>query len=583
MRPKYLIFAIIICNLVFIPIVVFYVIESFYDTLIENDKITLLSDLDQISEKIVSPKTTKDLSKLTQEIKTVGMTIMSRITIIDLAGNVLVDSQEDPKQMDNHADRPEVFEAINQRTGFSVRYSKTLKMYMIYIAKPVKLADGSTLVLRIAKPTVSREQIFWKNLNYVTCLGLLAVLFNIFVFVSLYFYHKRLTSKLLKSVISLIRSDTYLGVEVAELGQYGEIVSEIYEINENICELKNRIETFNVLFGAFSKLNFVYVFITDPNGVIITNNGKLKSLFPELKSNITGLHFIDVFRAQKVKEIFSQLSPSRVSITETISFQTPEGEVPMDVSFTILSKDQQNIQGVLIEMLDLREVNALRRIADEFLANVSHEIMTPLTAIKGFVETLCDEGLEDKDQAIKFLVIVRDQVKRLEDTLNGVLLLTRLKAKRQEIELSECNIRQLINEIVVLYEEVAQRKGIRLEVVGAEEVSFRVNPVLLRQAILNLIDNAIKFSPENSRVDIGYDCLEGLRIWVKDEGPGIDKSEKEKIFDRFYKGQSSKSMPKGAGLGLAIVKAVAEAHGGKVKVEDNLERGSLFAIWIPKR
>jgi len=583
MHVRLLIFAILIGNLVFIPISVFYLVESFYNTLIENDKVNLFSDLYHISGKILSTKTMEDLPELSQTIQMVGMTSMSRITIMDPSGNVLIDSKEDPKAMDNHADRPEVFDAINYGTAFSIRYSKTLKMEMIYAAMPVVLSDGTNLILRIAKPTISKDNIFGKNLSYVSFLGLVAVLFNTFVFFLLYFSHKRLTSKLLRSVVSLIRSDTYPVAEVEALAQHEDIVRESLEINENICQLKSRIETLNVLFSAFSKLDFVYVFITDPNGVIITHNGKINSLLPDIKGNVTGVNFIDIFRSPKVKQMFSQISSPDSIISQSISFQTPVGEVPMDVSLVSLSNNQQKIQGFLIEMLDLREMLALKRIADDFLANVSHELMTPLTAIKGFVETLCEDGVENKEQTLRFLSIIKEQVRRLEDTLNSVLLLTKLRAKGQEIEVSQCNIGDLVKEVALLFEDMGQRKNVRLDIAGRDDVLFHVNPVLLRQAILNLVDNAMKFSPPNSTIEIGYAHLEGLSLWVKDKGPGIKDAEKIRIFDRFYKGESSKSVSKGAGLGLAIVKAVVEAHKGMVKVEDNADGGSTFTIWIPRR
>lgn len=453
MHVRLLIFAILIGNLVFIPISVFYLVESFYNTLIENDKVNLFSDLYHISGKILSTKTMEDLPELSQTIQMVGMTSMSRITIMDPSGNVLIDSKEDPKAMDNHADRPEVFDAINYGTAFSIRYSKTLKMEMIYAAMPVVLSDGTNLILRIAKPTISKDNIFGKNLSYVSFLGLVAVLFNTFVFFLLYFSHKRLTSKLLRSVVSLIRSDTYPVAEVEALAQHEDIVRESLEINENICQLKSRIETLNVLFSAFSKLDFVYVFITDPNGVIITHNGKINSLLPDIKGNVTGVNFIDIFRSPKVKQMFSQISSPDSIISQSISFQTPVGEVPMDVSLVSLSNNQQKIQGFLIEMLDLREMLALKRIADDFLANVSHELMTPLTAIKGFVETLCEDGVENKEQTLRFLSIIKEQVRRLEDTLNSVLLLTKLRAKGQEIEVSQCNIGDLVKEVALLFED----------------------------------------------------------------------------------------------------------------------------------
>jgi two-component system phosphate regulon sensor histidine kinase PhoR len=583
MHVRLSIFAILIGNLVFIPISVFYLVESFYNTLIENDKVNLFSDLYHISGKILSTKTMEDLPELSQTIQMVGMTSMSRITIMDPSGNVLIDSKEDPKAMDNHADRPEVFDAINYGTAFSIRYSKTLKMEMIYAAMPVVLSDGTNLILRIAKPTISKDNIFGKNLSYVSFLGLVAVLFNTFVFFLLYFSHKRLTSKLLRSVVSLIRSDTYPVAEVEALAQHEDIVRESLEINENICQLKSRIETLNVLFSAFSKLDFVYVFITDPNGVIITHNGKINSLLPDIKGNVTGVNFIDIFRSPKVKQMFSQISSPDSIISQSISFQTPVGEVPMDVSLVPLSNNQQKIQGFLIEMLDLREMLALKRIADDFLANVSHELMTPLTAIKGFVETLCEDGVGNKEQTLRFLSIIKEQVRRLEDTLNSVLLLTKLRAKGQEIEVSQCNIGDLVKEVALLFEDMGQRKNVRLDIAGRDDVLFHVNPVLLRQAILNLVDNAMKFSPPNSTIEIGYAHLEGLSLWVKDKGPGIKDAEKIRIFDRFYKGESSKSVSKGAGLGLAIVKAVVEAHKGMVKVEDNADGGSTFTIWIPRR
>ena len=234
------------------------------------------------------------------------------------------------------------------------------------------------------------------------------------------------------------------------------------------------------------------------------------------------------------------------------------------------------------------DVTQLRRLEDmrrDFVANVSHELKTPLTAIKGFVETL-HQGQADPEEARRFLGIIARHVDRLNVIIEDLLMLSRIEdqAERAEIKRETVRLRDVFGNAVQICRPAADAKRIRIRVAGDETLTASVDPVLLEQAVVNLLDNAVKYSDPEREVEIsGRAADREIRIRVQDQGVGIERRHLPRLFERFYRVDKARSRAVGGtGLGLAIVKHIAQAHGGHVSVESTVGEGSRFTIHLPR-
>jgi two-component system phosphate regulon sensor histidine kinase PhoR len=235
------------------------------------------------------------------------------------------------------------------------------------------------------------------------------------------------------------------------------------------------------------------------------------------------------------------------------------------------------------------DVTQLRRLEDmrrDFVANVSHEIKTPLTAIKGFVETLHQNAVETPEEAQRFLGIIAKHVDRLNTIIEDLLMLSRIEneGERGDIMREKTRLRDIFQNAVQICRPQADEKRIRVEMEGDEGLAAMVDPVLLEQAAVNLLDNAIKYSDPEKTVRIRARRLDReIQVQVQDHGIGIEKKHLPRLFERFYRVDKARSRALGGtGLGLAIVKHIAQAHGGHVTVESRLGQGSLFTIHLPR-
>jgi two-component system phosphate regulon sensor histidine kinase PhoR len=243
--------------------------------------------------------------------------------------------------------------------------------------------------------------------------------------------------------------------------------------------------------------------------------------------------------------------------------------------------------GLLLSLQDVTQLRRLEGLRSEFVANVSHELRTPITAIKGYVETLLQVGTDDPARARKFLEVVQRNTLRLSNLVEDLLALASLEQTTgvdgHHLELVAVSASEILNEALLLLGPTAEAKSIRLQTAGDLRLRMLANRTLLEQAIVNLLSNAIRYSPEKTTVTLAAREVRGVcELSVQDEGPGIAGRHLERIFERFYRVDRSRSSAAGGtGLGLAIVKHIAQAHGGSVEVQSELGAGSRFALLIP--
>jgi len=509
---------------------------------------------------------------------------MTRVTVIERDGRVLCDSEEDPEKMNDHSTRPEIQSAWKNGSGVAVRYSYTLEKPMMYVA--VAAGDGDkTPVVRIAvaasRMTEALSSTKVRFASGVLVAGLLLI--SITVYLS-----SRITSSvrdIRRGAQRFARGDFSSRLPIPDTEEFADLAEELnrmaQQLDDRIRTVINQRNELEAVLG--SMVEGVLAFDQEERLISINQAASvLLSLDPEKDRNRT---IQEAIRNSDLQEFVKHTLGSVEPVEAEITFYNG-GKRFLQVHGTPLRDPSGEEIGALVVLNDVTKIRRLEEIRREFVANASHEIRTPVTSIKGFVETLLEGALEDRETAERFLGIIGKHADRLNAIVQDLLNLSKIEmqAERGEIFLERGNILDIVKEAVEACHAAAAEKRISIETQCPEDLSGRFNPSLLVQALINLIDNAIKYSGERSTVTIACSRGEGaLNIEVSDSGVGIDKKDLSRIFERFYTVDKARSRKVGGtGLGLAIVKHIMQAHGGEIRVKSSPGKGSIFHLTLPE-
>jgi two-component system phosphate regulon sensor histidine kinase PhoR len=523
-----------------------------------------------------------------QEIcERMGRLTSTRYTLILTSGRVVGDSDKDPESMDNHAGRPEIRTALGGATGRSIRHSATLERDMLYVAVPIE-RDGDVIgVVRASVPVTDIDATVGRITRQIFLAGVIVALLS--ALVSLFVAH-RMGQPLRDMRTGAARfADGDLGFRLEVPGSE-EMASLAEAMNKMAAQLDERIRTVtrqrNELQAVLSSM-IEAVLVVDPHGRVVRSNRAARSMFSlaeeveeEERTIRETIHNADLNRfVRRILDGEAPLSGEILLHRDQESHLLAHGTNLVDDSGTPI--------GALVVLNDVTELKKLERIRSDFVANVSHELRTPITSIKGFVETLKDGALDDRDNADRFLEIIDRHVERLDAIIEDLLSLSRIEQESEsgQIALRESAICEVVGGALTVVRRKADEKGVTISQRCPEDLHAEANAPLLEQAVVNLVDNAVKFSEEGSEVLV----QSGIRddevvIEVTDTGPGIPREHQDRIFERFYRVDRARSRKAGGtGLGLAIVKHIAVAHGGRVSVQSRSGQGSTFRIHLPLR
>lgn len=525
----------------------------------------------------------RDSGHLEQIVNQSGKELGVRMTLIDLTGKVLADSEYDKDHMENHRDRPEVIAALSGNTGREIRYSDTLGIEMLYVAIPQIQNNEIKGIVRLAIPLQQIKdslKLFW----YSLLLGL-AIIFVITLFIS-YRVSNKMTSPIehMTQIAKKITNYDYSArLEMErndEIGQLGKAINLMAE------SLEKQMET---IFENEKKLKSVLdhmasgVLLVDKKGNIVLANPALEDLLGEKIDQIIGKHHSDVGQQKTVSELIQQSLFTGVSFHTEIGIYEPSKKYLNTNIIPIVDSDGK-INGVLAVLHDITQIKHLENMRTEFVASVSHELRTPITAVKGFAETLLDGEMDDEETCRSFLTIIYNESDRLHRLINDLLDLSKIELNKDILKISRVNLKALIESTVDTMIPQAEKRRIAVQL-KLDSVRAELDEDRLRQVIINLLTNAIAYTPENGIITVRlYEKPSNLiRIEVEDTGIGIPKKSLPRIFERFYRVDKARSRESGGtGLGLAIAKHIVETHGGIIQVESEVNKGTKFMIDLPK-
>ncbi|MBU2631300.1 MAG: HAMP domain-containing protein, partial [Proteobacteria bacterium] len=519
-----------------------------------------------------------------EQCKDIGEKTDTRVTVILPSGVVVGDSFGDTAAMENHMKRPEIMEALKRKKGVSIRYSATLDKNMMYIAIPVM--DDKT-VMAVIRTSVSISTID-NGIKSVRNNILLALVFIIFIagIVSLY-VTRRITHpvELMKNgALQFAKGNLSARLAVPDSEELSDLAVTMNQMAQNLDEKIKAFRNRSMELEAVHSSMQEGVIAIDKHERIITINTAAAKIFDFAAPELKGRYILEVARNIEFQKFIQQALATPEPVEADIVIKRNE-DLILNIHSTALYETAERRMGTLIIFHDITRIRRLERMHKDFAANVSHELKTPLTTIKGFIETL-QEMMADKDtrQGEKFLRIIEKNVNRMVELINDLLALSRLeRLQGTDILFENQHVSTLIQGAVSSCNAGIKAKNITISIDCPQDLTAMVDPILMEQAVFNLVDNAVKYSRENTSIDI-IASQQGrfIDIAVKDNGRGIDKEHLPKIFNRFYRVDKARSRHEGGtGLGLAIVKHITQYHHGKIDVQSRKDKGSLFKISIP--
>ena len=510
----------------------------------------------------------KDFKRLDSLAKEIGKNIKTRITIIAPDGQVLADSERDPHLMENHNNRPEVKQAKSRGFGKSLRFSTTVKEEMLYVAIPIRSKEKVLGILRVS--------LFLKDINKLLS-NLRYRIFGIVIFITFLsllgaFIFSRNLSYPLKglALASKKLADGDFSVKV-NFNRYDEI-GELGDSFNKMCEELKRL--FDNLTLKQEELNSIIssleegLFVLDKKGKIILFNKSFKRF---VQINPEGKFWWEVLRNPEIAKLIEKVKKEKRISSKELALN---GKVFLCSFVFIPSKEE-----LIVVLHDITEFKKLEKIKKDFIVNVSHELRTPLTAIKGYVETLEEEI---KGEARHYLKIIKKHTERLINIVQDLLLLSELEEKGLTQIKEKVNLEETAKNVFKIFEQKAKEKGLELNLICEGILVVKGDPFKLEQMFINLIDNAIKYT-EKGEVSVSLkEINKEVIVKVRDTGLGIPKEHLDRIFERFYVVDKSRSRKfGGTGLGLSIVKHIVLLHNGRIEVKSSLREGTEFIITFP--
>ncbi len=578
--PTYL-----IITIVALVAVSWYAARELRDLALEQTTSELQARINLIIPALEKSIIERDGARVDSICKTLGSISSTRITVVLPDGKVIGDTDNDPATMDNHLSRPEIADATANPVGIGTRYSNTLHRTMVYLARGLKFQGQSAGFVRVSVPMMSVDSALSPIISKVIVFGfIIAALMGV---ISLFVARRisRPIEVLKEGAERFARGELDHKLAVRDSSEIGALATAMNEMASNINERIDIITRQKNEWEAILASMVEGVLAVDENEKILNLNKAAADLIGKNSSLLLGKTVPEAIRIPALQKFIIRTLESSQPVEDELIL-TSNGEKHIQLHGTTLRNSRGLSIGALIVLNDITRIRRLENLRRDFVANVSHELKTPVTSIKGFVETLLDGAVKSPEDAERFLRIIEKQVNRLDNIIRDLLSLSYLEreTEKEEIALVPGSIRKGLEDSIEACSGKAAARKIELTLECDDQLSASINQPLFEQAVGNLIDNAINYSEGGKKVEIkANESKESINISVQDHGCGIALEHLPRIFERFYRVDTARSRSQGGtGLGLSIVKHIIQAHRGTVTVVSTYGEGSIFTIKLPR-
>jgi len=504
-----------------------------------------------------------------------------RVTVITADGLVLADSQSDPQTMENHAGRPEIRDALAKGEGQSGRHSVTINRDLLYYAARYSVPGGPPVVLRFATPVGTVDDEVWALRRRL--------------------WLSSLVTFLVAGVVSLLISKSFSS-RVEHLQEFSRRVAQgdfrpilanpggdsleklAVSLNETSTRLDLTIRTLMAernLSAAILGSMVEGVAVVDATDRLVFSNQAFAEILGLDAPPKIGSALVETVRQPELIEAVGRVRRGEAAVHAEIVTGTLRQRFFAATASAVQTEASAGAVLVLHDITDLRKLERVRR---DFVANVSHEFKTPLTAIQGFAETLLAGAIDDPQNRIRFLQIILDHSRRLARLTDDLLELSKMDADRVDLELDRLSVSQFVQSCIETTQRSAAEKNLRVSVnLKTSLPDIAADRRRLAEVLQNLLDNAVQYTPSGGRITVSASSDgDEVEFTVSDTGIGIPKVDQPRIFERFYRVDVARSREVGGtGLGLSIAKHLVEAHGGRIWVESEVGQGSQFHFTVP--
>ncbi len=504
-----------------------------------------------------------------------------RVTVVSSDGKVLADSESEPATMENHAGRPEIREAFADGHGQSIRHSVSVGRDLLYYAVRISVPASNPVVLRFASPLRAVNEELWgfRKRIWFASLVMLIVTGVASLLISRSFAGRvdRLTN-----FSKRVAEGDFRPIEADRAGDTLERLA--LSLNETARRLDTTIHTLteerNLSSAILGSMVEGVAVVNASERLVFANPGFAEILGLDLLPQ-SGSALVEVVRQTELIEAVRKVLAGEPRVESEIVTGTLRQHF---FAATVAEVRAATNSGAVVVLHDITELRKLERVRRDFVANVSHEFKTPLTAIQGFSETLLAGALDDPQNRTRFLEIILDHSRRLARLTDDLLKLSKMDADRLDLEIRRLGVSQFVDGCVETVQHSAAEKNIRISVNLAHVLpDIAADRPRLAEVLQNLLDNALQYTASGGQIMISVSAspLE-VTFTVSDTGIGIPKADQPRIFERFYRVDAARSREVGGtGLGLAIAKHLIEYHGGRIWVESEIGQGSQFSFTVP--
>ncbi len=525
--------------------------------------------------------------ELLQQLRAAGESSGAQIDVIAPGGHVIADSRPTLVSNENQLSYPEIARALRGEVGSnSFKLANDGGLVQV-VAVPV-LRDGEVVAaVRVARPAralaAAREHLFlWLALIALVMIVLAVVVSSVIA--------KRIARPLRElkhSAEAIAQGNLESRVPLHEYEEVSGLANSMNRMAQQLTERFRTVQQQRLEQETIVSSMVEGVVAIDRHHKVLSMNKAAAHMLNLKPAEILGREIIEVIRNTDLQRFITQALEAGEPLEGDVTLVVDQEELFVQVHGTQLRNPDGEMFGALIVLNDITRLRKLENVRRDFVANVSHELKTPITSIKGFVETLIDTADLDSEEAKRFLQIISRQANRLHAIIEDLLKLSRIEQgiDRGEIELEVRKIKPVLSAAIHACEPHVSARNMKVQLLCDAELRARINAPLLEQAIVNLVDNAAKYGTEGQVITIAAEVSDDLAIIsVADQGPGIEKEHLPRLFERFYRVDRARSSSQGGtGLGLAIVKHITISHGGAISVESELGKGTRFLLKLARR